>query len=180
MPPVTVGDFIEADVEQQVRKASRATIGKLAEMLERQNIDVEDIGKINRINAWQGFMRGEDGEPELIDMVGIQFVPAWADGPQWPVIEPAPAIKLPAVRGALPGRELKVCVVLPDIQIGYYRDNHDLLHPTHDEAALSVALQITKAAKPDLVVMVGDNLDLPEMGRFRQHVRQDRVDRRKP
>src|SRR5690606_27722328 len=47
------------------------------------------------------------------------------------------------------------------------RRSSDLLEPTHDEAAIAAALAVTKAAKPAVVVLVGDNLDLPEFGRYR-------------
>src|SRR5690606_34172910 len=52
----------------------------------------------------------------------------------------------------------------------------------HDEAAIEIALAITKAAKPSLVVMVGDNLDLPEFGKYRltpafQQTTQAAIDR---
>ncbi len=167
---LAVGDFLEADVERQVKKTSRATIGKLADLLERQNIDVEDIGKINRINAWNGFYKNADDEAEIVDMVAIQFTPEWAEGPKWPVIQPSPPVKMPPLRcGAKSASALKTAVVLPDIQIGYWRDTAEALHPCHDEAALDVALQATKAAKPDLVVLVGDNLDLPEWSKYRKH-----------
>jgi hypothetical protein len=72
--------------------------------------------------------------------------------------------------------------VLPDIQIGYYRDNSDELYPTHDEDALAVALELVADAHPDRVVLIGDNLDLPELSRFRlaptfQRTTQATVDR---
>lgn len=58
-------------------------------------------------------------------------------------------------------------VVLPDMQIGYYRHPDGRLEPTHDEAAIDVALAIVRAAKPARVVLLGDNLDLPEFGKYR-------------
>jgi hypothetical protein len=58
-------------------------------------------------------------------------------------------------------------MVLPDIQIGFYRDTTGTLHPTHDEAALSIVLQLAREIRPDRIIMVGDNLDLPELSRFR-------------
>jgi hypothetical protein len=53
------------------------------------------------------------------------------------------------------------------MQIGYYRGPDGALEPTHDEAAMSVALKVIRAARPSKVVMVGDNLDLPELGKYR-------------
>jgi predicted phosphodiesterase len=53
------------------------------------------------------------------------------------------------------------------MQIGYYRDSEGVLQPTHDEEALAVALSVTASANPDHVVLVGDNLDAPEFGKYR-------------
>lgn len=90
-------------------------------------------------------------------------------GPQWPVIQTGPPIKISAPKKK--PRKLQDnwqhAVILPDVQIGFYRDLANELHPTHDEAALSVALQIVSDVQPDVVVIIGDTIDLPELGRFR-------------
>jgi hypothetical protein len=56
-----------------------------------------------------------------------------------------------------------VGVVIPDPQIGYYRDIDGDLTTTHDESALDVAHQITlfleASYKIDLTVILGDNHD---------------------
>lgn len=41
------------------------------------------------------------------------------------------------------------------------------LEPTHSEPAIEIALAVTKAAKPAQVILVGDNADLPEFGKYR-------------
>lgn len=142
-------------------------LGKLAELLERNGISPDDIGRVAKVNLWQGFHKNDDGEAEVVDLAGISFSPAWEDGPQWPVVQPAPAVRLPAAKAARVDRDHDVAVVLPDMQIGYFRASDGRLEPTHDEAAIAVALAVTKAAKPSKVVLVGDNLDLPELGKYR-------------
>jgi hypothetical protein len=57
--------------------------------------------------------------------------------------------------------------VLPDMQIGYYRQPNGTLEPTHDTGAIDVALSVVAAARPVRVVLLGDNLDLPEFGKYR-------------
>lgn len=140
---------------------------KLAAELERRGISVEEIGRLSRISMWQGLTKNEDGEAELHDLYGFQLAPSWESGPEWPVIQPGPPIKLPTVKAKPSDSDDKVCIVLPDMQIGYYRHPNGELEPTHDPRAIEVALQVVKAAKPDKVVMVGDNLDLPEFGKYR-------------
>jgi predicted phosphodiesterase len=105
---------------------------------------------------------------------------AWE--PDWPVIQPGPVVRIPRVTGT-PRVEAgwETAVVLPDMQIGYYRDAAGM-QPTHDENAIRTALDITRSIKPSLVVLVGDNLDLPELSKYRlspayQQTTQATIDR---
>ncbi|MFZ5863029.1 MAG: hypothetical protein ACOYXR_09345 [Nitrospirota bacterium] len=170
------------DADDFVREQAPAKLGKLNALLERSGIDPEDISRVERVNVWQGFLKNEEGQAEIVDLAGISLVPRWADGPEWPVVQPGPPLRVPAVRSTtlMPGWQ--TCVVLPDIQIGYFRNRSGDLEPTHDEAAITAALQIVRAAKPSLLVLVGDNLDLPEFGKYRltpafQQTTQATVDR---
>ena len=157
-------------------------LGKLAALLERHDIDVDEIGDIKKVSLYQSLTKDADGEAQIHDLVGIQISPAWEEGPAWPVIQPGPTVKLPKVSTSKKKAGLKTCVVLPDMQIGYYRDKSGELTPTHDEAAIALATEIVKDTNPDLVVLVGDNLDLPELGKYRvtpafQQTTQAAVDR---
>jgi hypothetical protein len=64
-----------------------------------------------------------------------------------------------------------VGVVIPDPQIGYYRDVDGDLTTTHDESALDVAHQITlflqSAYGIDLTVILGDNHDFSAFSKHR-------------
>lgn len=145
----------------------REAIGKIADLLERNGIDVDQIGKVQRISLYQSLTKNDNGEAEIHDLVGVQLSPKFLEGPEWPVIQPGPAIRLPKP----PSRpktvsDWRTAVVLPDIQIGYFRLADDTLEPTHDEQALDVALQILRDVRPDVVILVGDNLDLPEMSKY--------------
>jgi hypothetical protein len=57
----------------------------------------------------------------------------------------------------------KLCVAIPDPQIGYYRSVDGELTTTHDEAALDIAHQITTFLENeygvDLTIILGDNHD---------------------
>ena len=87
--------------------------------------------------------------------------------PSWPVIQQGPKIQLPRNRTKPLEAEMKRCVILPDAQIGYYRNRKGKLEATHDEKAIDLALEITRQARPDVVVLLGDNLDLPELSKYR-------------
>lgn len=157
-------------------------LGKLQALLDRSGIDPEDISRVQRVNVWQGFLKNEAGEAEIVDLAGISLIPRWADGPEWPVMQPGPVVRLPATKPNRTNAGWPTCPVLPDMQIGYFRDPSGELVATHDEQALSVALAIVKASKPTQVVLVGDNLDLPEFGKYRltpafQQTTQATIDR---
>ena len=147
--------------------SKKAVLGKLEQMLKRNGIDVDEVGRIHKVSVYQSITKNDEGEAEKHDLYGIQFDPIWKEGPEWPVVQPGPAVnvKLPATSSAV--TDWPCAVVLPDIQMGFFRGVTGDLEATHDEAALSVALQIVKTAKPRQVVLVGDNLDLPEFGKYR-------------
>lgn len=94
-------------------------------------------------------------------------------GPAWPVIDRADPVKI----NVRPLQPLKLdgwkrAFIFPDIQVGYrqLRNAKDELYldPFHDEVALSVAMAVLKAARPDIVVFLGDCLDFPMLGKFIQ------------
>lgn len=156
----SLDDFAE---DERARRKPRDTIGKLADLLERSGIDVADVARINRVNVWQAMSKGDDGEPVVTDLTGIQLVPAWADGPEWPVVQPAKPttvrpVKLPPKSAAA----ARTWVILPDPQIGYRRFEDGTLDPFHDEDAFDVALQIVRLVRPDGIVNLGDTLDAAE------------------
>ena len=167
---------------KKMQQPTRQTIGKLAQLLDRQNIDIDQIGDIKKISVYQSLTKDAEGEAQVHDLVGIQISPSWETGPEWPVVQPGPTIKLPKSITTKKKTALKTCVVLPDMQIGYFRNRDGELEATHDEDAIAIALAITKDINPDLLVMVGDNLDLPELGKYRlspafQQTTQASIDR---
>lgn len=155
-----------------IRKSTDSTAGKqilerLAAELERRGITADEVGRLSRISMWQGLTKDEQGEAQIHDLYGFQLAPSWDAGPDWPVITEAPHYRLPTVKPSARRSDWDITVVLPDMQIGYYRGPDGVLEATHDEAAMSIAIQVIRDAKPSRVVMVGDNLDLPELGKYR-------------
>lgn len=155
------------DLSKGSPKSEKQKLGNLLELLERSGIDPDDIGRVEKIKVWQGFHKNAEGEAEVVDLSGVVLSPAWETGPEWPVAAPGPSVRLPKSR-VVPWYEggWKKAVILPDIQAGYYRNPDDTLEPTHDEDAISLSLELIKKVKPSLIVLVGDNLDLPEFGKY--------------
>jgi predicted phosphodiesterase len=147
--------------------ARRNMLGRIADLLDRNGISVDDVGAVRRVSLYQSVTKDADGEPAVHDLTAVQLSPKWADGPAWPPVQPAPPIRVTAGKGSRTAAVTSTAVVLPDMQVGYYRGADGEMVATHDERALAVALAVLKDARPSLVVLVGDNLDLPEMGKYR-------------
>ena len=172
------------DLNQPSAEARRKqALGRIVEMLERKGIDPAEIGQVKRISLYQSLTKNSDGEAETHDLAAIQFSPSWETGPEWPVMQPGPAVKLPPRKTkTMQADGWRKAVIFPDMQIGYYRNADDELVATHDEQALDVALEICRTVNPAMVVLVGDNIDAPEFGKYRltpafQRTMQAAIDR---
>ena len=155
-----------AEENQKVDQRQKM-LGTIADLLERKNIDIAEIGDIKKVSIYQSLTKDENGDAQVHDLAAIQFAPSWDEGPKWPVVQPGPQIQLQKIttKPQKPAT-FKTAVIPPDIQIGYFRNRDGNLEPTHDEKALSICVSMIKDIQPELVVLVGDNLDLPEMGKY--------------
>ena len=158
---------------------------QLHDILKAKGIDLEDLDSANirKVGFWQAMHKDDaTGEAIITDLARIELSPAWDEGPKWPVIQPGPR---PKVRPQAKRRKAKgwqTAALLPDMQVGYYTKPDGTLEPTHDEAAIEVALAIVADVQPAKVVLHGDNADFAEMSRFRlspafQQTTQAAVDR---
>lgn len=162
---------MEGDLRSFSSKDTGITI--FEKLLEENNIDMSQVGSV-RISSWQQGQKNAEGDAEVLNLGGaaitLKVDPTWVEGPAWPVVQPASPVKITANFNVNKvNRKLKRAFLLPDPQIGYRRDlTTGDLDPFHDEAAMSVALQIGQDFNPDLVINLGDFLDLPMFGRFEQ------------
>jgi hypothetical protein len=148
----------------------KETLGKIADLLERNGIDVDDVGRIERMNFWQGFHKDEAGEAQVVDLMGISLSPKWSEGPAWPVVQAAkPTVVRAVPRQRKTPTQFRTAVVLPDPQIGFRRDLvTGEMDPFHDEQAMGCALAIVQHLNPDLIINLGDTLDLAQMSSYRK------------
>jgi hypothetical protein len=146
-------------------------IGAVRELLERNGIQPSEVGRLHRIKDIKVYQQGykdDDGNGQVQDLVSVVLSPKFEEGPEWPVMQPGPVYKLPPVKATKKSMTgWKTAVVFPDMQIGYYKDKKGNLVSTHDEQAIDLSLAVAKDIQPDLIVLVGDNLDLPEFGKYR-------------
>ena len=160
---------LSKDIKDGPPPAKKEVLGKLAQLLDKNNIDVDEVGKISKISLWEGFYKDEENNAHKVDMAGIQFSPSWEDGPDWDPVSQAPPVKCSVrpVKGLPKPEGWQTAVIVPDAQIGYYRDAEGELIPTHDEDAISLCMSIIRDLNPEVVVCVGDMLDAPEFGKYR-------------
>lgn len=124
-----------------------------------------------RVACWDGLIKNEMGQAQTVRQYGVRLESArWA--PSWPVVrQTAPVrvtVRVEQTRPQQPSASRwRTALILPDIQAGYYRDSKGTLHPTHDPDAIDVALQILMQLYPEEILVGGDGLDLPEVGRYR-------------
>lgn len=148
-------------------------VGAVRDLLERNGIEPSEVGKLHRLKEVKVYQQGSkdaDGNMQSQDLVSVVLSPKFDEGPEWPVIQPGPQYKLPknpVNKTKIKDTSFKKCVVFPDMQIGYFFDKNEKLVATHDEGAIDLALAMVADLQPDLIVLVGDNLDLPEMGKYR-------------
>lgn len=155
------------EMERNPEKRNPQT-DKLAELFERSGIDPNDILKINRVNLYQGYMKNEEGEFETADLVSVQYVPKPTDLTEDMFISQAKPVIIRPTKSNKKVSNEKLAIILPDIQAGFRKYEDGTLDPLHDTKALDIALQIIKDTKPDQVILNGDNLDLPQFGRYAQ------------
>jgi hypothetical protein len=170
----------EVDPLDAIIKAGEDAIinSKIEEVLKQNGIDREEVGKISRVTVsnYQLVTKDEDGNPSIHDLEAIKIVlhPKFEEGPQWEIIRPATPVDVKLdwtpTRHDKTQTKLKCAVILPDPQIGYRRYEDGTLDPFHDPRAIETALKVTAYMQEnfgvDMIINLGDFLDLPEHSRF--------------
>lgn len=162
-------------IADDMQKAKAQTnVEAIAKLLKEHNIKPEEVGSIKslKVGKWQTVTKDELGEAQIHDLKGASIVisPKWDSGPEWPMVAPGPKYNVPKGKGK--SRKTKgweTAVILPDMQMGYYKkslEQNAALEPIHDEKAISIALKVVEDMQPDQVVLLGDNLDFAEFGKY--------------
>ena len=153
--------------EQEIKQRKEKMLGAIADMLVAKDIDLDEIGNVEKVSIRHALSPDKNGDVQTRTTTTVQLSPKWETGPEWPVIQQGPAVKLPPVKATNKKTSaFKTCVVVPDIQFGYFRGRDGQLEPTHDEKAIMICLKMIQELKPEVIACVGDNLDLPEMGKY--------------
>lgn len=149
-------------------------IETIAKLLREHNIKPEEVGSIKsmKVGKWQTVTKDDAGEAQIHDLQGASLIlsPKWDNGPDWPVVTQGPRFNVPKSKSkSKKPKTWETAVILPDMQMGFYKkslEQNAELEPIHDEAAINIALKLISEICPDQVVMLGDNLDFAEFGKY--------------
>jgi len=140
-----------------------ATVSSLEGLLEALKVD-SDVWTVDHWvgNQWQ---QGSKIEGKVV-VTPLWQVKAWfvrkvATTTVFPTIHPVVYnLPRPKVQKITAGK-IKKAIIIPDIQVGFLRTREGM-DPFHDRKAMDAVLQLVRLTNPDLVVFLGDLLDLPE------------------
>lgn len=170
---MSLRDKLESASKDALAAKVTGRLRELADKLEASDISVDELGKARmvRLGSHQGLIKTADGEAEIheLENYSIEIDPRWAAGPEWPAVQPAAPVKVKV--DPVKSRSRRgwgTAVILPDPQIGFRRYEDGTLDPLHDDQAMACAMKVAQAAAPDLIILLGDLLDLTEMGRYEQ------------
>jgi hypothetical protein len=82
--------------------------------------------------------------------------------PQWPVVQGVRVSQSYPSRHKRKPSEITTAVIIPDMHVGFIRQTNGNLIPLHNDRACFAVAGFIRETKPDMVVMLGDNLDLAE------------------
>lgn len=158
-------DKIEDDVRGDLRTlTSKGRIKTVDQLLAAVDIDLDEwIIDRQVVNTWDAMARQEDGTtaPETMYQVKV-----WLTHKQILNLSPV-ELSYKGVRQPIKEVPLEGTVLcLPDAQFGFRRLADGTLEPFHDKKALEISLKVAKEIRPDVVVLMGDWLDFPELSRF--------------
>lgn len=143
-------------------------INAVRDQIAANGLPLDCLAEVEKVKLYQQAQKGEDGQASTVNLVSTHLRPG-SQAPSWPVVQPGPPVKIEPAKVRPRARTgWARAMVLPDIQIGYWRAPDDSLIPMHDEAAIDVCRQVIREVQPETIVLVGDNLDFPELGKYTQ------------
>lgn len=147
-------DTVKIQVEEET--------GNLSERL----ASLSEIGHIKKVNVRESVTRTGASSSTTVEIIPTASSPAPLQ--RGPKVTPKLSFKVSKKEKKPDG--WKVGIKLPDMQIGYWGDGREHVC-THDESAIDVAHQIVADVESryglDLLLNVGDNIDLPAFGSHR-------------
>lgn len=142
-------------------------LDKLAQVFQDAgiNIDAEDLEGASRAGFHVGFIRNAEGEIEYTKpLPNVQFGKRKERSLE-SFISQADPVQIKPNKAKPVERDYKLIMVFGDSQIEYRQINGEL-QPVHDERALNIVRQLCREYQPEVIVNLGDTIDLAALSRF--------------
>jgi hypothetical protein len=140
----------------------RGRIRTLDDLLIAAGVSRQDGWKVEKWQANKWDSQTRDG-----DIIELWQVKAWLQKlPEW-LLKPVQAVA-PIRRQPSRSTEVGVehCLVIPDSQNGYIREEDGSFTPLHDRRCWDIAVTIAEKMQPSVIVLLGDMLDLAAWGSY--------------
>jgi len=129
------------------------------------NINPEDLEGASRAGFHVGFIRNAEGEIEYTKpLPNVQFGKRKQRALE-DFISQADPVAIKPSKLKKKERDYKMIVVFGDSQIEYRSIGGEMV-PIHDERALDIVRQVCKSYQPEVIVNLGDTIDLAALSRF--------------
>lgn len=158
-------DLVEDDSRGDTRVVtSKGRLRTVDDLLDTADVDLQEwIIDRQVVNSWDAMAKQPDGTSAPETMYQIKV---WLTKRQSFDIAPVDLSfqgrrtpkKTPVLEGTV------LCI--PDAQFGFRRLENGELQPFHCEKSLRVSLKVAEEMQPDIVVLMGDMIDFPELSRF--------------
>ncbi|HVU59352.1 MAG TPA: metallophosphoesterase [Candidatus Saccharimonadales bacterium] len=161
--------------EQPVAQPDQAVLLRLSALLAQSNILPEDVEQIEglQVSNWEVVTKNNEGEAEVTQLHGTRARLKTKSAQKRRLadyLSQADPVLIPPVElnTVEEDAEIERIMVVPDIQAGFRRYADGTLEPTHSEESVDIMLQLIRDTQPDRIVLNGDNLDFPTLGRHEQ------------
>ena len=135
---------------------------RLGELVTPDNIDTANIPTDANVSYHYGYIKNAEGEIEY-----TKPLPSVRPGKKGlEAFPPATPANINPSRAKAPKRPYKLLYVFSDAQIDYRRTDTELT-PIHDEKALRVGRMLCRDLQPEVIVNLGDTVDLAALSRFK-------------
>lgn len=140
---------------------------EISNAFKAHNIDLsaDVLSRAQRVGFHIGYVKDAEGEIKYTSpLPHVDFVDKSAQA-EVDLLRPAAPVNIHSSKVKPAKRPFKRIFAFGDMQIGYREIDGEMV-PLHDEVAMGVARLICKDLQPDLIVNLGDSVDMPELSKF--------------
>jgi hypothetical protein len=158
------GPSITTEVDEYgMTVTTTGDIASLEDLLKAASVDTDKWEVVDwKPNVWQNFFTDGAGHARKVN---LHQVKARLCRKPESFVNPVKYVDPPKyVAPAVITNRMPRALIVPDTQHGHYWDfAQGKLFPMHDRRGIDAVIQLAELLQPELVVFIGDHLDLPEL-----------------